>query len=146
MNLLVTFNPTIAAHKIFAAYKSLLQIRRGQKEIFKLYVNLFEAAVSELRSLTGQAEHMEGEQLLAFQLLEGAFNPTPVFLQLLMNCLKGGEDLSGVLVLLQELLEAFEEFVGTIPVAKQEELEEALEGLSEGRRAKILGAFTEMMS
>ena len=35
VDLLVKFNPTTAAHEIFAAYKSLLQIRRGQKESFK---------------------------------------------------------------------------------------------------------------
>lgn len=66
LNLLAKFNPTTAAHEIFAAYKSLMQIRRGNKETFKLYVNRFEAAASELRNLTGQETHGEAEQLLAF--------------------------------------------------------------------------------
>ena len=87
VNLLAKFDPTTAAHEIFTAYKGLMQIRRGSKESFKLYVNRFEAAASELRSLAGQDQHGEAEQLLAFQLLEGAQIPTAVFLQVLTNCL-----------------------------------------------------------
>ena len=80
LKLLAKFNPTTYAHEIFTAFKGLMQIRRRNKETFKLYVNRFEAAASELRSLTGQDEHGEAEQLLAFQLLEGAQIPTAVFL------------------------------------------------------------------
>ena len=34
VDLLVRFNSTIGAHKVLAGYKSLLQIRHGQKETF----------------------------------------------------------------------------------------------------------------
>ena len=80
LNLLAKFNPTTAAHKVFTAYKGLMQIRRGGKESFKLYVNRFEAAASELRSLTGQETHGEAEHLLAFQVLEGAQTSTALSL------------------------------------------------------------------
>ena len=92
VSLLAKFNPTTAAHEIFAAYKALMDIRRGSKESFKLYVNRFEAAASELRGLTGQDSHGEAEQLLAFQLLEGAQIPTAVFLQVLTNCLNAKDE------------------------------------------------------
>ena len=85
--LLAKFSPTTAAHEIFPAYKGLMQICRGNKESFKLFINRFEAAASELRSLTVQESHGEAEQLLAFQPLQGAQIPTAVFLQVLTNFL-----------------------------------------------------------
>ena len=145
---LLKFNPTTAAHEIFAAYKRLLQIRRGQKEGFKLYGNRFEAAASELRNLTGQMEHGEAEQLLAFQLLEGAQIPTPVFLQLLTNCITnvGGskEGPSGSPE--QKALEAFTELMESIPIVKQEKLEKALQGVADERKADLLDIFKTTMT
>ena len=148
VELLVKFNPTTAAHEIFAAYKSLLQIRRGQKESFKLYVNCFEAAASELRNLTGQMEHGEAEQLLAFQLLEGAQIPTPVFLQLLKNCLsnsdlpKGGPSMSPE----EKALDAFTKLMESIPHLKVEKLEKALEGVADAKKADVVDSLKAVMS
>ena len=87
VKLLAKFNPTTAAHGIFTAYKTLLQIRRGPKENFKLYVKRFEAPPSEVRDLTGQEKNGEAKHLVEFQLLEGAQIPTPVYLQLPTNCI-----------------------------------------------------------
>ena len=86
IRLLVQFNPTTHAHEIFTSFKALIQIRRKQNESFKLYVNRFEAATSQLRGLTSQAADGAAEQFLAFQLLEGAQVPTAVFMQVLANC------------------------------------------------------------
>ena len=83
---LVKFNPTVFAHEVFVAFKALGQVRRRHKEAFKSYVNRFEAAASELRGLTGQCPGGEAEQFLAFQLLEGADIPAPVFMNLLASC------------------------------------------------------------
>ena len=148
VELLVKFNPTTAAHEIFSAYKRLLEIRRGQKESFKLYVNRFEAAASELRNLTGQTEHGEAEQLLAFQLLEGAQIPTPVFLQLLTNCLSSSEDpKDGPSASPEEkAMEEFTSVIQAIPVAKSEELETALEGIADDKKAKVKTTFRATMT
>ena len=86
IRLLVQFNPTTHAHEIFTSFKALMQIRRRQNESFKLYVNRFEAATSQLRGLTAQAADGAAEQFLASQLLEGAQVPTAVFMQVLANC------------------------------------------------------------
>ena len=87
LDLLVKFNPTTYAHEVFTSFKALMHIRRKPKESFKLYVNRFEAAASELRGLTSQAADGEAEQFIAFQLLEGAQVPTAVFMQVLTNCI-----------------------------------------------------------
>ena len=86
LKLLVKFNPTTYAHDVFTSFKALMQIRRRPKESFQLYVNRFEAAASQLRSLTSQTTDGEAEQFIAFQLLEGAQVPTAVFMQVLTNC------------------------------------------------------------
>ena len=86
IRLLIKFNPTTHAHEIFMSFKALMQIRRKHNESFKLYVNRFEAAASQLRGLTSQAADGAAEQFLAFQLLEGAQVPTAVFMQVLASC------------------------------------------------------------
>ena len=98
-----------------------MQIRRAQNESLKFYVNRFEAAPSELRNLTSQTIGAESEQFIAFQLLEGARVPTPVFLQVQANCvgisLKGAEmedteEDKAVALELQELCKALETETG----------------------------------
>ena len=54
----------------FTLTKTWMQIHRGNKETFKLYVNHFEAAASELRNLAEQETHVEVKHRLAFQLLQ----------------------------------------------------------------------------
>ena len=85
VEILVKFTPTLAAHENLAAYNRHLQIPHGQKESLKLYVNRFGAAYFEFRNLTGHMDHGEAEQLLGFQLQEGAQVPTALFLQRLTN-------------------------------------------------------------
>ena len=86
IRLLVQFNPTTHAHEIFTSFKALMHILSKPNESFKLYVNRFEAATSQLRGLTSQAAEGAAEKFLAFQLLEGTQVPTAVFMQVLANC------------------------------------------------------------
>ena len=86
VQLLVKFNPATHAHGVFVKFKSLMQVRRFSKERFKNYVNRFDAAAAELRSLTGLATQGESEQFVTFQLLEGAHLPTTIFMQVLGSC------------------------------------------------------------
>ena len=135
LDLLVKFNPTSHAYDVFSSFKSLMQIRRGQNESFKFYVNRFEAAASELRNLTSQTTGAESEQFIAFQLLEGAHVPTAVFLQVLANCVgtsvkdaetENTEGDKAVVLELQELSKALEtatgdEFVTQLPGLKDDD-------------------------
>ena len=148
ISLLAKFNPTTAAHEIFAAYKGLMQIRRGNKESFKLYVNRFEAAASELRSLTAQESHGEAEQLLAFQLLEGAQIPTAVFLQVLANCLdedkkeapsKDGRSPAG------PVLEAMKNDIKAVREFDSEALARVLHGVEKSKVEEISSLFKKAM-
>ena len=148
ISLLAKFNPTTAAHEIFAAYKGLMQIRRGSKESFKLYVNRFEAAASELRSLTGQESHGEAEQLLAFQLLEGAQIPTAVFLQVLTNCLdENTKDASSK----EEgspagpVLSAMKDEIQTVREFDSEALARVLHGVEKTKAEEISSLFKDAM-
>ena len=144
LKLLAEFNPTTYAHEIFSAFKGLMRIRRKQNETFKLYVNRFEAAASELRNLTGQDEHGEAEQLLAFQLLEGAQIPTPVFLQVLSTCLtstnkdqrqKTNAELENI------AFKTFNEAIQALKDHDSEELKAALEGVEETKANIIIEIF-----
>ena len=138
--LLAEFNPTTYAHEIFSAFKGLMRIRRRQNETFMLYVNRFEAAVSELRNLTGQDKHGEAEQLLAFQLLEGAQIPTPVFLQVSSTCLtsKDKDQRENTNAELESIaFKTFNEAIQALKDHESEELKAALEGV-EGTKAKTI--------
>ena len=148
VGLLAKFNPTTAAHEIFTAYKGLMQIRRGGKESFKLYVNRFEAAPSELRSLTGQDQHGEAEQLLAFQLLEGAQIPTAVFLQVLTNCLDAS-DVEKPKVKEEStknpILAAMQDEIEAVRGLKSEGLIKELEQIEKSKAERIIKIFEVAM-
>ena len=151
VNLLAKFNPTTFAHEIFSNFKIVMQTRRNKEESFKLYVNRFEAAASELRNLTKQNRYGEAEQLLAFQLLEGAQIPTAVFLQVLSSCIAeekiSNEDgtclsqknrLTQVKDKLAEMADHYEFF-------ERDRLSEALEVVSSQQAAAIKEMFRSSM-
>ena len=143
VKLLAKFNPTTAAHGIFSAYKGLLQIKRAPKETFKLYVNRFEAAASELRDLTGQEKNGEAEQLLAFQLLEGAQIPTPVYLQLLTNCIALGKESASKAESASEdqPLDELEKVIEVLKETHTNVLQTELQGLSDAKAKSITEAM-----
>ena len=147
VKLLAKFNPTTAAHGIFTAYKTLLQIRRGPKKNFKLYVNRFEAAASELRDLTGQEKNGEAEQLLAFQLLEGAQIPTPVYLQLLTNCIALGKEAAtkSEPSSTEKILHDFEPLIKSIEEVDSESFATQLLGVEDAKAKAIKEAFQTAM-
>ena len=145
VHLLVKFNPTTHAHEIFTSFKNLMKIRRRNKESFKLYVNRFEAAASELRNLTPQDKHGEAEQLLAFQLLEGAQIPTAVFMQVLSNCIAEPmekvpkhEKIKDVKDKLKKITEDYKEF-------ESEELAAALSGTTRGVSNQVMSILKAAM-
>ena len=143
LDLLVKFNPTTYAHEVFTSFKALMQIRRRPKESFKLYVNRFEAAASELRGLTSQAADGEAEQFIAFQLLEGAQVPTAVFMQVLTNCIatttvKGTpESSTGTL---GDVMKELREFAEELKANASEDFTKSLAGIDDTRTAAIKGA------
>ena len=125
-----------------------MQIRRGNKESFKLCVNRFEAAASELRSLTAQESHGEAKQLLAFQLLEGAQIPTAVFLQVLTNCLdedkkkassKDGRSPAG------PVIEAMKDEIQAVREFDSEALARVLHGVEKSEGEEISSLFKDAM-
>ena len=69
LKLLVKFNPTNYAHKVFISFKALTGINRKPEETFCLYLNRFEGAALQLRSLTSEKTDEEAEQFIAFPLL-----------------------------------------------------------------------------
>ena len=148
VKLLAKFNPTTAAHGIFTAYKALLQIRRRQKESFKLYVNRFEAAASELRDLTGQEKNGEAEQLLAFQLLEGAQIPTAVYLQLLTNCIALGREAAtkSEPSSAKEILPDFEQVIRSLKDGDSQDLSTQLQGIEDDKAKAIEETFNKRVN
>lgn len=148
VKLLAKFNPTTAAHGIFTAYKALLQIRRRQKESFKLYVNRFEAAASELRDLTGQEKNGEAEQLLAFQLLEGAQIPTAVYLQLLTNCIALGREIGkkSEPSSAKEILPDLEQVIRSLENGDSKDLSKQLEGIKDDKAKAIKETFNKQVN
>ena len=147
---LVRFNPTTYAHDVFTAYKATLRLRRNPQEPFKLYVNRFEAAVEELRSLTGQEQGGEAEQLLAYALLEGAQVSDAVFMQLLGSCASQEKEATSrtQAAKAHEAQEQLTKLIDTLRVKSEEaerppSLEAAIHGLEAPAKQKVLDARDE---
>ena len=141
LKLLVKFNPTTYAHKVFTSFKTLMQIRRRPTESFQLYVNRFEAAASQLRSLTSQTTEGEAVQFVAFQLLEGAQVPTAVFMQVLTNCV-GTTPVKNEKDPLEEAVDALEQLATKLSAEPSQEFKAKLAGLAAEAATPIQNAHT----